>query len=85
MRRISKDQVTCYLSLEAFDQVSDGHSRRHCVRVDDYVWSQTFTGKWHVFLKIRNKSNNVIEKEIKNFSLFFGKKTNLLTFQFKSL
>jgi hypothetical protein len=38
------------LSLQAFDQMADGHATGHCVWVDDDVRGYAFSGKWHVLL-----------------------------------
>src|ERR1700753_1032527 len=37
---------------QTLDQVSNCHTRRNSVWVDDEIWSKTFACEWHVFLTI---------------------------------
>ena len=41
----------CYLSLEALDQMTDCHTARNGMRVDNHIRSDPFTREWHVLHK----------------------------------
>ncbi len=43
------------LYLKAFDQVTNGHTRRDGVRVNDDVRGQAFAGEDHIFLSVWKK------------------------------
>lgn len=40
--------VGSYLPLEAFDQVTNGHTTGHSMGINDDVGSDTLARKWHV-------------------------------------
>lgn len=59
MENISVASSEIYLSLKTFNQMANGHSRRDSVGIDNYIRSDTFTGKWHI-LKMKTDQNHTI-------------------------
>ena len=62
---LSPYSETCYythLPLEAFDQVTNGHTRGDSMRVDDDIRRDSFTCERHVLRRRRRRSmNNQVE------------------------
>ena len=55
--RLSKNKLLRYLSLEALDQMTDCHTAGDGMRVDDHIWSDSFTGERHILIQIQTKMN----------------------------
>ena len=45
--------VSGYLALQALNQVTDGHTRRNGMRIDDDVRSDALAGERHVLLSAK--------------------------------